>query len=88
MAVLARAGGLVCSYGVEAYLSVLLGVPAVALTPGFEETAEQDLRLVSSYLARPPFGRLHLVESGGDADELAERALRLLESPAGALANV
>ena len=87
-AVLTRAGGLVCSYGVETYMAVLLGVPAVALTPGFEESAEQDLRLVSSYLASAPFGRLHLVDSSGGADQLAERALRLLESPAGALANV
>jgi hypothetical protein len=78
-AVLARARGFVGGYGVEAYLAVLLGVPAVAFSSG--SVAADYLRVVSSFLDRPPFGPLHVVEAGASAAEDAERAARLLEAP-------
>jgi hypothetical protein len=80
-AALARARGFVGPYGVEAILAVLSGVPAVVLRTGNEPFDE--LQVISSFLSRPPFGRLHLVEPG----EARDRALRLLgaavEAPAG-----
>ena len=86
-AVLARADGLVCSYGVEAYVAVLLGVPTVALTPGPEPADERDLRVVSAFLSEPPYGRLRLLDAGGEVEEVAAQALGLLEASAGALTS-
>jgi hypothetical protein len=86
-AVIARARGFVGTYGVEAYLAVLSGVPAVVL-PGGARLDEHDLKLASSFLARPPFGRLHVIESAGSPAEAAEQAARLLEAPVEALAGV
>ncbi len=85
-AVLARARGFVGMYGVETILAVLSGVPAVALSTGAEPVDE--LQLVSSFLARPPFGRLHVIEAAGSPAETAGRAAQLLEAPIEALAGV
>jgi hypothetical protein len=87
MAVLAQARGLVCRYGFEAYLAVLLGVPVVCLVEGQDEIPERERRLVSSFLDRPPYGALHVLEGNAPVDELVGRSLRLLESPVEALAN-
>jgi hypothetical protein len=84
-AVLARARGFVGPYGVEAILAVLSGVPAVALSTGTEPADE--LELVSSFLARSPFGRLRLIESAESPAETAGRAAQLLAGPVEALAG-
>ena len=84
-AVLARSSGFAGTYGVEAYLSVLLGVPAVAFCSESDQASEHDLRVVSSLLARPPFGRLHVLDAPGDAAEAADRVQQLLGPPAGRL---
>jgi hypothetical protein len=81
-AVLARARGFVGAYGVEAYVAVLLGRPAVVF--GAEGADPTDLRIASTFLARAPFGRLETIEAG----EPAERALALLERQAESLAGV
>ena len=86
-AVLARSAGYVGAYGPEAIVAVLSGVDAVAFCIGLESPDEHDLKLVSSFLADRPFGRLHL-EAGGTVEETAERAARLLDAPRGALAAV
>ena len=85
-AVLARARGFAGTYGAEAILAVLSGLPAVVFATGGEPADE--LQLVSSFLSRPPFGRLHLVEAAGSPAEAADRAIRLLEAPVKALAGV
>ena len=85
-AVLAGARGFVGTYGVEAILAVLSGVPAVALSTGTEPADE--LQLVSSFLARPPFGRLRVIEAAESPAETAGRAAQLLEAPTEALAGV
>jgi hypothetical protein len=87
-AVLARARGFVGTYGVEAVLAVLLGVQAVAFSPGSQQVDEDELRLISSFLAAPPFGALHVIEAGGSADEAVEQASQLLDAPVEALATV
>jgi hypothetical protein len=86
--VLGRARGFVGTYGVEAYLAVLLGVPAVVFPGGSRPPAEDDLRVASSFLTGPRFGRLHVLEAAGSPAEAAARAERLLEEPAGILAGV
>ena len=84
-AVLGRARGFVGSYGVEAFLSVLLGRPAVVVagTPD-----PNELRIASTFLARPPFGRLHVLDAGIPPAEAAEQARRLIDAPVEALAGV
>jgi hypothetical protein len=83
-AALARARGFVGTYGPEALLAVLVGVPAVVVG----EVDDDDLRLISAFLGEPPFGRLHVLEPAADAGETAARARRLLDEPAEALASV
>jgi hypothetical protein len=85
-AVLARARGFAGTYGVEAYVAVLLGLPAVAFV--VEEPDPDDLRIASSFLARPPFGRLHVITASGSPAERAEQALALIEQHAEVLAGV
>lgn len=85
-AVLARARGFVGSYGVETYLALLVGLPAVALDAG--DADPDDLLVVGSFLARPPFGTLHTIEPSATAAETAARALALVDEPASALARV
>jgi hypothetical protein len=85
-AVLARSRGFVGSYAVEAYLALLLGRPAVAL--GAEDADEDDLLVVSSFLARPPFGELDVLDAATAPAEVAKHAARLLEAPVEALARV
>jgi hypothetical protein len=87
-AVVARARGFVGTYGVEAYLAVLAGVPAVAFASGSDHVNPDDLRLVSSFLARPPFGRLQVVETALSVSGAVERATELLDARAEALAAV
>jgi hypothetical protein len=85
-AVLARARGFAGTYGVEAYVAVLLGLPAVAFVA--DEPDPDDLRIASSFLARPPFGRLHAITGSGSPAERAEQALALIEQHAEILAGV
>jgi hypothetical protein len=82
-AVLERSAGYVGPYGPEAIVAVLSGVDAVAFASEVEPPDEHDLRLVASFLAEPPFGRLQLEPP----EQLAERAATLLETQ-GALAAV
>jgi len=72
--VLARSRGFVGTYGAEAVLAVLVGVPSVVVGG----VAGEDLQLMASFLGRPPFGPLHVVEAGGSTAEAAERAEGLL----------
>jgi hypothetical protein len=85
-AVLARARGFVGAYGVEAILAVLSGVPAVVLSTGAEPADE--LQVISSFLSRPPFGRLQVIEAAGSPAGTAGRVLQQLEAPVEALAGV
>jgi hypothetical protein len=80
-AAIVRSAGYVGAYGPEAIVAVLSGVDAVAFASEVEPADEHDLKLVSSFLADPPFGRLHL-EAGRSSEETAERAARLLDAPA------
>jgi hypothetical protein len=85
-AVLARARGFAGTYGVEAYVAVLLGLPAVAFVGA--EPDPDDLRIASSFLARPPFGRLHTIGGSESPAERAEQALALIEQHVETLAGV
>jgi hypothetical protein len=87
-AVLARSRGFAGTYGVEAYLAVLLGVPAVALIPSAAEVNADDARLASRFLTRPTFGDLHVIGADVPPHEAALRAASLLEAPVEALARV
>jgi hypothetical protein len=82
-AVLARAAAFVGEYGAEAYLAVLLGLPAVAVTA--EPVNADELRLASTFLAEPPFGALELVEADRAPEEIARRVVGSLR-PARTLA--
>jgi hypothetical protein len=84
--VLARSQGFVGAYGVEAYLAVLLGRPAAVV--GAERADADDLSVASSFLARPLFGRLHVLDAAASPAEVAKHAARLLEAPIEALAGV
>ncbi len=85
-AVISGSRGFVGTYGVEAIVAVLSGVPAVAArTPDVDE---RDLRVVDAYLSRPPFGDLHLVDADRDPAALARDAAEVLGKPADALAGV
>jgi hypothetical protein len=85
-AVLTHARAFVGTYGTEAILAVLSGVPAVVLSTGAEPADE--LQVVSSFLTRPPFGRLRMSEAAESPAETAARAAQLLEAPTEALAGV
>jgi hypothetical protein len=80
-AVLARSAGYVGAYGPEAIIAVLCGVDAFPFSTEVELPDEHDLKVVSSFLTDPAFGRLH-VDAGGTPEE---RAAQLLETQ-GALA--
>jgi hypothetical protein len=80
-AVLARSSGYVGAWGPEAIVAVLCGVDAAAFSSEVEPPDEHDLRVVSSYLSEPPFGRLTVDEGTPE-----ERAAEVLQ--AGALAAV
>jgi hypothetical protein len=81
--VLARSAGYVGPYGPEAIVAVLAGVDAVVFSSEVEPADDHDLKLVSSFLAGTPFGRLQLATP----EQMAERAAGLLETQ-GALAAV
>jgi hypothetical protein len=85
-AVLARARGFAGTYGVEAYVAVLLGLPAVAFVGA--DPDPDDLRIASSFLDRPPFGRLHTMSGSESPSERAEQALALIEQHVETLAGV
>jgi hypothetical protein len=72
-AVLARSAGYVGPYGPEALVAVLCGVDAVAFSSELEPPDEHDLKVISSFLAQPPFGRLEVDE--GTAEEGAAQLL-------------
>jgi hypothetical protein len=86
-AVLARARAFVGAYGVEAYVAVLSGVHAVAFASNANEPDEHDLRVASSFLAGPPFGRLDVLEAAGTAADAVDRAAGLLTEPDRVLAG-
>jgi hypothetical protein len=73
-AVLARSSGYVGAWGPEAIVAVLCGVDAAAFSSEVEPPDEHDLRVVSSYLSEPPFGRLTVDE--GTPEERAAQALQ------------
>jgi hypothetical protein len=77
-----RANDYVGPYGPEAIVAVLSGVDAAAFSSELEPPDPHDLRVVSSYLAEPPYGRLTIDEGTPE-----ERAAQLLETQA-ALAAV
>ena len=60
-----------------------MGVPAVAIASTADEVDPGDLRIAGSFLARPPFGRLRLVEG----PEAAAAIVEVLGPAAGALAG-
>jgi hypothetical protein len=77
-----RANEYVGPYGPEAIVAVLSGVDAAAFSSELEPPDPHDLKVVSSYLAEPPYGRLTIDEGTPE-----ERAAQLLETQA-ALAAV
>ena len=76
-AVLARSRAYVGPYGTEAVLAVLAGVPSVVLGG----VGHVDLRVISSFLGRAPFGPMHVVEPEGTAAGAAERVEKLVDAP-------
>jgi hypothetical protein len=77
-----RSNGYVGPYGPEAIVAVLGGVDATAFSSELEPPNPHDLKVISSFLAEPPFGRLTIDEGTPE-----ERAAQLLETH-GALAAV
>ena len=74
--------GYIGPYGPEAIVAVLGGVDAAAFSSELELPDPHDLKVISSFLAEPPYGRLTVDEGTPE-----ERAAQLLESQ-GALAAV
>ena len=72
LAVLGRSRGYVGPYGAEAFLAVLLGLPAVAVADELDEIARNDVRVATEFLRRPTFGQLRVVgmDEVAGADEL------------------
>jgi hypothetical protein len=85
-AVLGRARGFVGGFGVEACLALLLGRPAVVCVGS--GAPSEELGVASSFLGRPPFGPLHVLEVDGSIEEAAERAAQALTASVEALAAV
>jgi hypothetical protein len=83
-AVIARAEAYVGPYGVEPYLAVLFGVPAVAVRSG--PVDGNELRLAATFLAEPPFGPLELLEADTAPDEVARRVTGYLSAAPRSLA--
>ena len=79
-------GGLSGRMGWRRIFGVLLGRPAVVL--GAERADADDLSVASSFLAGPPFGRLHVLDAAASPTEVAKHAARLLTAPVEALAGV
>jgi hypothetical protein len=86
-AVLARARAFVGEFGAEACLAVLLGRPAVCLVAPDDDSLEAA-RVISTFLAREPFGKLHLLELGRSAAEDAERTMAAVGASVATLAAV
>ena len=85
-AVIGRARGFAGSFGVEALVAVLAGVPAVAFPSSATPFGADERRVVTALLSEPPFGALHLLDAPEDAAEAAKRAALLLDAPVEALA--
>jgi hypothetical protein len=75
-AVIAASRAFVGTYGPEAYVASLLGIPAVAFADGV--AGADDLRVAAAFLDQPPFGRLRVVQA---ADGI-EASLGLLDEAA------
>jgi len=84
-AVIARADAYVGPYGVEPYLAVLFGIPAVVVPSG--PVDDNELRLAATFLAEPPFGPLELVEADTAPDEVARRVTGYLRAAPRSLAS-
>jgi hypothetical protein len=67
LAVLGSSRGYVGPYAAEAFLAVLLGLPAIVVADELDEIARNDIRVASGFLRRPTFGQLRVV----GADEVA-----------------
>jgi hypothetical protein len=80
-AVLARADGFAGTYGAEAYLAILSGVPAVAFSSSRNDPDDHDVRVASSFLAATPFGRLDVIDPDVPPADAAARADGLLAAP-------
>lgn len=79
-AVLARSRGFIGTYGVEAHLALLLGLPAAALPQESQPPDEDDLRVVSTFLNGPQFGRLQILSDAAPA-EAAAAAMQAVGRP-------
>ena len=77
-AILARAPAFAGSYGVLAYLAALLGRSSVALLTDAASARPGDRRLAADFLGTPPYGRLDVVETGGDERSAVQRAASLV----------
>jgi hypothetical protein len=67
LAVLGSSRGYVGPYGAEAFLAVLLGLPAIVVADELDEIARNDIGVAAGFLRRPTFGQLRVV----GADEVA-----------------
>ena len=67
LVVLGSSRGYVGPYGAEAFLAVLLGLPAIVVADEFDEIARNDIGVAAGFLRRPTFGQLRVV----GADEVA-----------------
>jgi hypothetical protein len=70
-----RSAGYVGPYGPEAIVAVLCGADAETFSSEVEPPDPNDLKVISSFLAEPPFGRLTIDEGTPE-----ERAAELLET--------
>ena len=87
-AAIGRARGFVGSFGVEAIVAVLAGVPAVAFPSAVTPFGDDERKVVTALLSEPPFGALHLPDAPEKPAEAAKRAAKLLEDRVEALAPV
>jgi hypothetical protein len=67
LVVLGSSRGYVGPYGAEAFLAVLLGLPAIVVADELDEIARNDIGVAAGFLRRPTFGQLRVV----GADEVA-----------------
>jgi hypothetical protein len=77
-AIISRARGFVGSFGAEAALAVLSGVPAVVFRSTLRERGESDVQLISSWLTDEQFGRLEVLDLHSSAAETATQVMQLL----------
>jgi hypothetical protein len=77
VAAIAGARGFAGTFGADAVLAVLSGVPAAVIRSD-RESEEDDLRLISSFLTEREFGRLSVLDETGSPVEVVAEMLRLL----------